>query len=66
MTGTLVVEELNKETSEPFLAKCSISIPSENIIKPKTLICSANQLIGFYMMGILVVKGLSTETSKPI
>ena len=65
MTGTLVVKELNKETSEPFLAKCSISIPSENI-KPKTLIWSANQLIGFYMMGILVVKGLSTETSKPI
>ena len=49
---------LPKKALEPFNGQCSYHVETSQ------LICSANQMTGFYMMGTLVVKGLKSTESE--
>ena len=56
--GRSACNSVGKRLFKPFNDQCS------HHIETSQLICSANQLISFYMMGTLVVKGLNSASPK--
>ena len=54
----MIFNQIPIEKYKPFNNQCS------HHIETSQLICSANQLTGFYMIGTLVVKGLRESDNK--